>query len=112
MAFASAIRIIHVISLQEFDGTAISRNEVLATGKATEALNAPLLVSTNNAALSLFQQRPEPKPVNSADLTVGRVSIRDARDLREMHRGGGYDHTNYERRNWDEIIGQLQVSIK
>lgn len=101
-----------MIALQEFEGTSISRNEVLATGKATEAANAPLLVAANNAALSLFQQRPEPKPVNSADLTVGRVPIRDARDLREMHRGGGYDHTNYERRNWDEIIGQLRVCMQ
>jgi hypothetical protein len=61
-----------------------------------------------NAAQNFFALRPEPKP-----LTVINTShpLSRGRELRELHKAGGYDHANYERRNWSEIYDQLGVRV-
>jgi hypothetical protein len=61
-----------------------------------------------NAAQNFFALRPEPKP-----LTVPNVSqpLSRGRELRELHKAGGYDHANYERRNWTEIFTQMGLQV-
>ncbi len=79
------------------------------TAAAGTVVAAP---TATNAAQQFFDQRPEPKPLVQASLS-GKKAVSNSHELREMHRAGGYEYANYERRNWAEIMSQLSnVSLQ
>ena len=79
-----------------------------ATSNSAPATAAPPtqpLSSSINIAQQYFSQRPEPLPIVDSNK---RKKCRTSEDVRLMHRVGGYDHADYQNRNWFEIRNQLQ----
>lgn len=57
-----------------------------------------------NPVLMFLGKREEPQIKSSKSATR---KVRNNDDLRAMHQAGGYNHSEYERRNWSEIYMQI-----
>jgi hypothetical protein len=71
-------------------------------------------IVANNPVLAFLQQRPEPQPVlKGKELTDSLQSSRRTKKkalsiVRKIHQVGGYDYSNYDKKNWQEIRLHLQ----
>ena len=52
----------------------------------------------------MLSSRPEPKPLRVGTAPNARPT---GAALHSMHSAGGYDHANYSRRNWQNIIEEV-----
>ena len=52
----------------------------------------------------MLSSRPEPKPLRVGTAPNARPT---GAALHSMHSAGGYDHANYSRRNWRNIIEEV-----
>ena len=54
--------------------------------------------------LSVLSSRPEPKPIRMGSAPNAKPT---GVALHSMHSAGGYEHANYSRRNWQNIIEEV-----
>lgn len=86
----------------------------------TEAVSASTSTSTAvpgtvvNAApphplFVLLAQRPDPLPISAIATSSSRLSSQAITHSVAAHAAGGYDHSNYTRRNWSEIVSAVEI---
>ena len=55
----------------------------------------------------MLSSRPEPKPLRVGSAPAPATAKPSGSALHSMHSAGGYEHANYSRRNWLNIIEEV-----
>lgn len=112
-----AKRQINAIRLGEGDPTLTQSSlPALMSDESSNAVDpqgtpSTLPSSAVNPVAAFLASREEPKLVSSTRNLGGLKAVRSNADLRKMHQAGGYDFSEYERKNFSELVYLLsQIS--